>query len=248
LSYPLVLPDYKHDFKSTRLPITRGYSRRALSFDGTQYVQVMDHATLRPANLTVCLRHRLLSTLAAQPSAFPCIIDKRAANSGFAIYYVQAANQFTYSFGDGITVAWPVIAIDWDVEKFTHVTFRHDGATGEILINAVSKGTLVKGFASAITNLLIAVLTGFSNHLYGDEDGILFYNRSLSDEEVRYNMLNYHSPVRNGLQMWLAFEEGQGLMAVDLSGTGNNGSLLPVIAPPTWIRTRKHELRVESGG
>lgn len=246
----MVLPDYAYSFKSRRHPITRGYSRRALSFNGTtQNIRVLDDPTLRPATLTVSIWHRLLSPLAAQPDAFPALVGKRVAApqfAGFALYYNRAVNNFAYSFGNGVALFFPVILITWDVLKWTYTTFRHNGVTGEIMINGVSRGTLVQGFVSAVTNLFIASIIGITAFPYADLDGATFYNRWLTDEEIRYNMLNYHSPIRNGLQMWLPFEEGQGLTAVDLSGTGNNGSLLPVVNPPPWIRTSKHELRAEA--
>lgn len=249
MSYPLVLPDYAYSFKSRRHPITHGYSRRALRFNGTtQNIQVLDNPTLRPATLTVSIWSRLLSPLAAQPNAFPALVGKRvgALFTGFALYYDRVLNNFVYSFGNGVALFYPTIPITWNVLKWIYITFRHDGITGEILINGVSRGTLVQGLVSAVTNLFIASVTGIGSFPYADLDGATFYNRWLSDEEIRYDMLNYHSPIRNGLQMWLPFEEGQGLTAVDLSGTGNDGSLLPVIDPPPWIRVRKHELRAEA--
>jgi len=69
------------------------------------------------------------------------------------------------------------------------------------------------------------------------------YNRVLAEEEAKWNMLNYHNPVRDGLVLWLPMEEGSGLTVYDKSGHGNNGSLLPADDPPTWERVRQWELR-----
>ena len=72
------------------------------------------------------------------------------------------------------------------------------------------------------------------------------YNRALAADEVRWNKLNYHNPIRNGLVLWLPMEEGAGLIVYDKSGFGNNGSLLPALTPPTWERVRQWELRAET--
>jgi len=73
------------------------------------------------------------------------------------------------------------------------------------------------------------------------------YNRALSLQEIRHNMLNYHDPICSGLVLWLPFEEGSGLTAHDKSGYGNDGSLLPADDPPVWRRNLMWELRSEGG-
>lgn len=73
------------------------------------------------------------------------------------------------------------------------------------------------------------------------------YNIALTPDELRWNLLNYHNPVRPGnLVLWLPMEEGTGLVATDHSGLGNNGALLPALTPPTWERVRQYELRAET--
>ena len=75
----------------------------------------------------------------------------------------------------------------------------------------------------------------------------IYKDYALSQEEVRWNRLNYHNPVRpDKLALWLPMEEGTGLTVVDHSGLGNNGTLLPAATPPTWEQVRQYELRAET--
>jgi len=76
---------------------------------------------------------------------------------------------------------------------------------------------------------------------------ILGYTRALSQEEILYNMLNYHNPIRDNLFLFVRCEEGTGLTAYDQSGLGNNMSLLPAADPPVWVRDRMWALRAEVG-
>jgi len=71
----------------------------------------------------------------------------------------------------------------------------------------------------------------------------IYKDYALTPEEVRWNMLNYHNPAREGLVLWLPMEEGSGGTVYDKSGYGNNGTLLPADDPPTWQRVRQWELR-----
>lgn len=86
-----------------------------------------------------------------------------------------------------------------------------------------------------------------SGYLDGYIALVLLYNRALSTGEIYYNTLNYHSPLSNGLVLWMPLEEGHGLIAYDHSGNGNNGTLLPAGDPPLWKSVEKWELREEVG-
>lgn len=86
----------------------------------------------------------------------------------------------------------------------------------------------------------------FYNYFDGLIALVLLYNRVLAADEVRWNRVNYHNPVRDGLVLWLPMEEGAGLTAYDKSGLGNDGSLLPGAGPPIWERVRQWELRAVS--
>ena len=70
------------------------------------------------------------------------------------------------------------------------------------------------------------------------------YERELTDRERQYNMLNYHNPVRDGLVLWLDFEEGCGDKVYDKSGRGNHGT---IYGGAKWVRVRQYELRAEVG-
>lgn len=98
------------------------------------------------------------------------------------------------------------------------------------------------------TNLLVGGrFPGIANNMDGHIAFVREYNIALTQEELRWNMLNYNNPVHPGnLVLWLPMEEGTRLVAADHSGLGNNGTLTPALTPPTWERVRQYELRAET--
>lgn len=76
-------------------------------------------------------------------------------------------------------------------------------------------------------------------------DEVAIYDRPLTLNEVRQNILNYHNIVDAGLVAWYRMEEGDGLTVEDLSGNGYDGTLTPAGAPPAWRENQKWELREE---
>ena len=74
----------------------------------------------------------------------------------------------------------------------------------------------------------------------------IYRGTTMTPSEIRYNRLNYHTPIKNGLQLWVRMEEGAGLTAYDLSGNNYDGTLNPGANPPTWTKVKKWELRAES--
>jgi hypothetical protein len=67
---------------------------------------------------------------------------------------------------------------------------------------------------------------GSGDRIAGLIDEVRIYNRALSEEEIRY-LYNRGAPIAH----W-KFDEGEGNIAYDSSGNGNNGTL---INGPTWV-------------
>jgi len=103
--------------------------------------------------------------------------------------------------------------------------------------------TVSTGVPLAKVNLYI----GKYDYLDGLIPLLRIYDGVLTLDEIRWNRLNYHNPVRRDkLVLWLPMEEGAGLTTIDRSGHGNNGSLLPAATPPTWEQVRQYELRAQT--
>lgn len=134
--------------------------------------------------------------------------------------------------------------------RWYFVTLTRSGDTFSLYLNNTFQGSLVLVLGvMTLTNHNLAVLKriAYTNWLDGSTALAMLYSNALTAEQIRYNILNYHNPIRTNLTMWLPIEEGSGLTAFDRSGLGNNGTLEPAGDPPLWARTRKWELRSEAG-
>ena len=73
----------------------------------------------------------------------------------------------------------------------------------------------------------------------GQIDDVAIFNRTLTPEEVQYNMYHKLAGNENGLVGYWDFEEGQGQIAHDKSGNGNDGQLggsgEAQISDPNWV-------------
>jgi len=64
------------------------------------------------------------------------------------------------------------------------------------------------------------------NRPFGGLIGLVrIYNRALSEEEIKHNMLHHLSPRTEGLALWIPFDEGSGTTVADKSGKGNDGTI-----------------------
>lgn len=75
-----------------------------------------------------------------------------------------------------------------------------------------------------------------TNPFWGDIAWVAVYDHPLSNAEINYTMKNYANPITEGLRLWLPMDEGEGLITYDQSGYGNDGDLLPVENPPSWVQ------------
>lgn len=129
--------------------------------------------------------------------------------------------------------------LKWDGLAYT---FCRDG-------NALPTTSIGNVSDASVASLLIGAFTVPGTQVFNGLISLvrIYKDYALSLEEVRWNRLNYHNPVRpDKLALWLPMEEGSGLVAADHSGLGNNGALLPALTPPTWEQVRQYELRAET--
>ena len=146
----------------------------------------------------------------------------------FQIYIENVSRTTNVSANDGV---WHNIAVTWRNSDGL-VKLYKDG------VEAYS-GTLKAGAAPDPKNLIIgqeqdSFRGGFDPNqaFLGLIRNVLFYNRFLSGDEIRYNYNNPDNPVTNGLILWLRLDEMGGNIARDLSGYGNHGTIYGA----TWTR------------
>ncbi len=219
------------------LPYSLGFSKYCLGFDGAATyislgVDTFTYAQMRRATMELWFKPNTLAP------ALQYLIDLEGA----IVLRLQGATLMFYNDGSG---AGPNYVVP-QTGRWYHVVAKWNDVTTRLLINGVEvSNVLATTFDIDTLNREQTVGGGYTHvaYLNGFIDEPRFYNRELTNAEVHYNMLNYHQPIRNGLILLLRLDEGVGLTAFDESGLGNNGSLLPVITPPTWNRLKKWELR-----
>ena len=102
------------------------------------------------------------------------------------------------------------------------------------------------------TNLIIGCSTEMSYYYRGYVHTIRYYNRVLSDIEIRYNLYNPDNPIRDGLVLWLKSDpnyvrdiDNDGILEwIDLSGYNNHGkiygaTLTKIVKDPISVRQRR---------
>jgi len=239
------LPTGIYPQKPKQLPPSIGFSRHALGFNGVnQYVSISDDVSLRiTGDLTIIFWVKPVIRDAYQP-----VVSKDHTRE-FEVAVDTRAGKRTLAFrhGDGAyeAIDFPNFFTNGEVWYCCAIVRTSSPKEIKAYKNWVLFGTqsYTKNIVSG-TNPVCIARRG-TLYLEGVSDEVLVYNRALSQYEIYYSMLNYRAPVRNGLVLWLPFEEGTGLTTYDSSRYGNHGSLLPATNPPEWVRVKRWELRAE---
>lgn len=231
----------------TQMPLSLGFSKYALHFGGIGYVKV-----LRNPSLDLALPFTLEAVVKRTADfAMEADIIRYQANYGL---YSTGLEELRANYYDG--GAWRSASSGYffPLNEFVSLscTFVANGANTDItfFVNGTQYGavhTVVGQPTPSVSDLYLGSNWAGVALWIGVIDEFRIYNRLLSQTERLYNLLNYHTPIMDGCVLLLRMEEGTGLTIYDDSGLGNDGSLLPVINPPTWRRNRKWELRAEAG-
>jgi len=226
-----------------QLPLSLGFSRYSLSFNGDDYVEV-PHTDMFNIGLTGELTVCVWAYPRTAGDKWRAVITKNRESASESDWYGIWASCGTPSYwhfrsGTGILSTTEIELNKW---AFLGMVARR-GGTVECYVNGELKGTFNDGSTDADYALRIGHAGGTDEYFDGIIDEILIYGRVLSEHEVRYNMLNYHNPIRDGLVLWLPLEEGTGTTVYDKSGYGNDGAIYGA----TWTRVKMWELRAEVG-
>ena len=130
---------------------------------------------------------------------------------------------------------------DWQTGAWYHVAATWDGSTNpdsmKLYIDGQAEATHTASQAFILTNSYILtigdILPDMTDPLNGRLDDVCIYNRALDGSEIGDI---YHSGVFDDVNLvghW-DFEEGEGLVAGDKSGNGNDGTL---IGGPVWVES-----------
>jgi len=231
-----------------RVPASLGFSRYAVGFDGVDdYVEVPHDTSL---SLTEVSAEALIFAL--KKDAWHPILNKGKSATIVVWNYglqVSSLNNFEFGVGDGTTEQKASGGL-LETGRWYHVVGTVDASYIKIFVGGVEVDSqpLTISVTTNTRPLVVGTYDAVAGYWWeGSIALVRIYNRALTQEEISYNMLNYHSPIRDGLVLWLDLEEGTGLKAYDRSGYGNDGDLLPATNPPTWVRNEMWELRAEVG-
>jgi len=236
----LSLPKSVYKRLPKRMPHSLGFSRYGLHFNGVdQNVEVPNDASLNPAHITVCHFFKSFA------SFWQNLARKR--NQYLTNIGSDGDPQFRfYVGGTEYILRGPTGYYDGD---WHHIAGTYDGSIGILYVDGKREDSdsSMSGDLDTTTN---SFFPGEANSGNGEAfvlDAVFVFNRTLSQKEIQDLMLNYHSPIKDGLVGWWRFGEGTGLTAHDRSGNGNDGTLNPSDDPPIWTDVKKWEMRAEAG-
>jgi len=244
----LSLPKSIYEKLPKRKPHSLGFSRYALDFDGVDdYVETGANVTVSSPTITFSMWYK--------PHEFSGtrMIQMEVHTADYRDIYFEMDNNAGYKgwkiYDTGGTEHRIAFAKELTVGTWYHIVGTYDGSYQRLYFNGKEDANSPLEWSGdfACDDLLyIGDYPSWNIPAKGVIDEVKVYDRDLSAEEVRENMLNYHNPAKNGLVGWWRFEEGTGLTAYDYFGN-NDGTLNPSGDPPVWADIKKWELRAEVG-
>ena len=215
-----------------------------MDFNGTNaYVNIPDDPSLRLTGNATWIFWTFIRSLDVEED----ILFKHY-NYEFEILF-RPDGQVRLNHGDGTyetVIVAPSGSIDLNVWTCWAITRDISSKLAYCYKNGVLMNPGGSSFTKTPVSSTHSVLIGrgeTARYLDGLIPLVLMYNRVLSQEEILYIMLNYHNPIRDGLVLWLPFEEGRGTTVYDKSGNNNNGTIYNA----TWKKLKMWELRSSVG-
>lgn len=227
-----------------RLPEELRWSNYALQFGGGSYVLVPHAASLATPNAAAA---ELWMKLLGVPVDVQDIFTKRTTTNKILIRraVTNLITGFLWTGAGAVTVSTPAALT---VGRFYHILLQWDGADVSLYVNNVYIGGGPLGGNMTVDDNSIHL--GSSHVITYQFNGVINEVRhlpvALNAEERRRTFQRGYARRELNARLVLRMEDRVGLTAVDDSGYGNNGSLLPVLTPPTWINVQKYQLLSEA--
>ena len=186
-----------------RLPLSIGFKTRVLSFDGSDdYVRVpydpvfdlTDNFTIETFALAKDMPYTGAPT-------WRVIIAKAAA------IYTLVYDTYRLQIRFVVTIGGELKTLDYPFTpdgKWHHIvgTFKSNDMRLYFDGEVVARRTDLTGPIDTNTEDIYIGQQGNARWWHGDIAIVRIYDRVLSDDEIRHNMLNYHRPKRDGLLLW----------------------------------------------
>jgi len=232
----------------SRAPMSLGLEEFALESDSSTYVKVSHSPSINlPDDFTVIIWIKTTSI----PSTWSAVINKPF--TGVPVNYRIYLNVDGYACGEihdgtvGVIVNSHVNVCD----GFWHCIALQRSVIEDkirIYVDGELKNEETDTTTAAIESTEDLYISRGGEEFKGLYALTLIYNRALSEGEIKWNLINYHDPLRDGLVLWLPMEEGVGEWAYDKSGYNNHGHLGAgdPAKMPSWKRVMQWELRAEA--
>ena len=229
-----------------RIPRSLGFARRTIFFDGVDdHIAIPHRASLSPVNgITI----EVLVKPVSYTGTWNTLVRKGGIKPDITIAYGLWLKNNNEIYQEGLGIKGESIGAEVQLGVWQNIGLSYDKQNIKFYKNGVfvSQIPSTRSIASTTHNLRIGQ-SQFRNHEKLNAFVALcriYIDYALDPDEMRWNTVNYHNPVRpDKLGLWLPMEEGVGEVVYDKSGHGNNGTLLPQGAGPTWERLRQWELR-----
>jgi len=226
-----------------RIPNSIGFKRYAMYFDGVDdYVEVAGLEAPTPFTVSVYFMRKGSGT-----GGVPRLITTSPTDWGieFGVGNTAITDKlgFYLMFTDGTSTGW-VGVLDIKNNIWYYAVLSFDGTWVRVYVNGNEVYSNDEWAGKTVNNLAPIDIGGGpgSDYFNGVIALVCIYNRALSENEIRYNMLDYENPVRDGLVLWL-HDRIVGDTWYDDSGNGNDGT----INGATKENLRAWEIRSEVG-
>lgn len=207
----------------------------ALSFDGVANRVIIPHSSslmpLTELSILMWIYPRSYTT-------FDVYLAKQ--DYGSEGYYVQQGSLEENIAFWLLTNNWNFFDVDVGshLNVWSHIAcvFKADDYM-KVYRNGIEKGTTTPASGNIVANTGSLKIGNFWEGLWEDYgvdsiiDEVLIYNKALSENEIKRNMVA-KTPILENLVLWLPMNEGAGDTVHDKSGQGNNGTIIGA----TWIR------------
>lgn len=228
-----------------RFLTSRSKQPYALKADGvTQYAKIPHNAALRPASISIALWVKYTTT------GNKIIIEKGGSNNNFLIH-TSATNPGRLAYRNGASTIL-ITPAAYNDGKWHFVVCTHDSVslTGKIYVDGVE---VVSGASSNPTDdgtdwTIFARPGASTTFLDGEMDGLSFWNRAITAQEVVTLMLSGVKGNESGLLAY--YEERNGIlkdMLGNYDGQLINGTSIVPSTAPAGQRSMAVGLRADCG-
>jgi hypothetical protein len=217
----------------------------ALEFDGKDdYVEIENNLSLNlTRELTLAAWVRM-----AQHKELSTFVQKWGDTSNRRQYLLceTSAKARIYMSHNGAEYRFVNSTTDIPLDEWTHIAGTYDGMKLRMYLNGILEGE-VSTTGPIFTSEIYARIGGYGNdpefprdrYLNGTIDEVCVFNRALSAEEVA-DLMYLGVTIDSNLVGYWDFGEGEGQVAYDSSGNGNDGYLgadpcEPDSSDPCWV-------------